>query len=108
MPLPGDTRYASVMIKTFRGKAAAMVFVGEVPKGFPSQIAHLARRKLVALGVAKRLDDLRQPPENRREALVGDRAGQHSVRINTSDVCASFGAMRAHMTSRSWTTIRRL
>jgi addiction module HigA family antidote len=59
-----------------------MVFVGEVPKGFPSQIARVARRKLAALDVARRLDDLRQPPGNRLEALVGNRAGQHSIRIN--------------------------
>jgi len=59
-----------------------MVFVGDVPKEFPSQIARVARRKLVALDVAKRLDDLRQSPGNRLEALVGDRVGQYSVRIN--------------------------
>jgi proteic killer suppression protein len=70
------------MIKTFRGRAAAMVFVGDVPKGFPSQIGRVARRKLVALDVAKRLDDMRQPPGNRLEALVGDRAGQYSIRVN--------------------------
>jgi proteic killer suppression protein len=70
------------MIKTFRGKAAAMVFVGEVPKGFPSQIARVARRKLAALDVAKQLEDLRQPPGNRLEALIGNRAGQHSIRVN--------------------------
>jgi proteic killer suppression protein len=70
------------IIKTFRGKAAAMVFVGEVPKGFPPQIARVARRKLSALDVAKRLDDLRQPPGHNLESLAGDRAGQHSVRIN--------------------------
>jgi toxin HigB-1 len=28
------------------------------------------------------LDDLRVPPGNRLEALKGDRAGQHSIRIN--------------------------
>jgi len=59
-----------------------MVFVGDVPNGFPSQIARVARRKLSALDVAQQLDDLRQPPGNRLEALVGDRAGQYSVRIN--------------------------
>jgi len=42
----------------------------------------VARRKLSALDVAQQLDDLRQPPGNRLEALVGDRAGQYSVRIN--------------------------
>jgi toxin HigB-1 len=28
------------------------------------------------------LEDLRVPPANRLEALVGDRRGQHSIRIN--------------------------
>ena len=70
------------MIRTFRGRAAAILFAGEVPKGFPSQIARVARRKLTALDFARRLDDLRSPPGNRLEALAGDRSGQHSIRVN--------------------------
>jgi toxin HigB-1 len=42
----------------------------------------VARRKLFQLEIAGRLDDLRVPPGNRLEALRGDRAGQHSIRIN--------------------------
>jgi proteic killer suppression protein len=34
------------------------------------------------LNNAQRLSDLRVPPENRLEALRGDRAGQYSIRIN--------------------------
>ena len=34
------------------------------------------------LDAAERLDDLRVPPGNRLEKLSGDRAGQHSIRIN--------------------------
>lgn len=34
------------------------------------------------LDAAKNLDDLRIPPANRLEALLGDRRGQHSIRIN--------------------------
>lgn len=34
------------------------------------------------LNRAVNLADLRVPPGNRLEALVGDRAGQHSIRIN--------------------------
>lgn len=34
------------------------------------------------LQAAVQLDDLRVPPGNRLEALTGDRAGQHSIRIN--------------------------
>ena len=37
---------------------------------------------LVMLDAAETLDDLREPPGNRLEALRGDRAGQHSIRIN--------------------------
>jgi addiction module HigA family antidote len=39
-------------------------------------------RKLVQLDAAEGLDDLRVPPENRLEALKGDRRGQHSIRVN--------------------------
>jgi proteic killer suppression protein len=42
----------------------------------------VARRKLRQLEIAGRLDDLRVPPGNRLEALKGDRAGQHSIRIH--------------------------
>jgi proteic killer suppression protein len=42
----------------------------------------VARRKLRQLEIAVRLDDLRIPPGNRLEALRGDRAGQHGIRIN--------------------------
>jgi len=44
-------------------------------------IEAVARRKLRQLEIAGRLDDLRVPPGNRLEALRGDRAGQHSIRI---------------------------
>lgn len=34
------------------------------------------------LNAAANLADLRVPPANRLEALQGDRAGQHSIRVN--------------------------
>jgi len=34
------------------------------------------------LGDAVELRDLKSPPRKRLEALIGDRAGQHSIRIN--------------------------
>ena len=70
------------MIESFRCKRTALVFLGQVPKGFPSDILSVARRKLRMLDAAIRLEDLRIPPNNRLEALKGDRAGQHSIRIN--------------------------
>ena len=47
-----------------------------------SGIAKVALRKLDMLNAAVTLSDLRVPPANRLEALHGDRAGQHSIRIN--------------------------
>ncbi len=48
----------------------------------PAALVPLARRKLTMLAAAVSLDSLRLPPGNRLEALRGDRAGQHSIRIN--------------------------
>jgi proteic killer suppression protein len=39
-------------------------------------------RKLAILDASESLNDLRSPPGNRLEQLSGDRAGQHSIRIN--------------------------
>ena len=47
-----------------------------------ANIQTVAMRKLAMLNQAARLDDLRVPPGNRLEALTGDRAGQHSIRVN--------------------------
>ena len=47
-----------------------------------SAIVSVATRKLVLLDAAETLEFLRAPPGNRLEALKGDRAGQHSIRIN--------------------------
>lgn len=70
------------MIRSFRSKATAQVFRGELPRGMAPDLARAARRKLLMLDAAQALEDLRVPPGNRLEALRGDRAGQHSIRIN--------------------------
>jgi proteic killer suppression protein len=70
------------MIRGFKNEATQAVFNGESPKGFPSTLLKVARRKLRYLNAAAELGDLRAPPGNRLEALKGDRAGQHSIRIN--------------------------
>jgi proteic killer suppression protein len=56
--------------------------VDRVPRSFSKDLAKVARRKLRMLASVTRLDDLRNPPGNRLEALTGDRTGQYSVRIN--------------------------
>ena len=58
------------------------MWADRLPKGFPADLAKVARRKLRMLAAATRLEDLRQPPGNHLEALAGDRAGQHSIRVN--------------------------
>jgi proteic killer suppression protein len=70
------------MIESFRDKRTAAVFRRQMPKGFPADFAAVARRKLRYLDAAATLEDLRQPPGNRLEALVGRRRGQHSIRVN--------------------------
>ena len=70
------------MISSFQDKRTAAVFLGKSPKGFPTEIADSARRKLRMLDTAKSLADLRIPSGNRLEALRSDRAGQHSIRVN--------------------------
>lgn len=69
------------MIKSFRCAETQALAQGERVKHF-TNIAEVARRKLRQLEIAARLDDLRVPPGNRLEALKGNRAGQHSIRIN--------------------------
>ena len=47
--------------------------------------------RLTQLNAATRVEDLSQPASNRLEALVGDRAGQWSIRINQQwRVCFCF------------------
>ncbi|WP_051050541.1 type II toxin-antitoxin system RelE/ParE family toxin [Pseudanabaena sp. PCC 6802] len=48
----------------------------------PESIWKVAGRKLDQLNAATVVGDLRVPPKNRLEALVGDRKGQNSIRIN--------------------------
>lgn len=69
------------MIKSFRSKDTERLFGRERVKRFRN-IERVARRKLEMLDAATTLGDLRALPGNRLEALVGDRKGQHSIRIN--------------------------
>lgn len=49
----------------------------------PSNVWHIAQRKLDQLNATVSLESLRIPPGNHLEALRGDRMGQHSIRINS-------------------------
>ena len=69
------------MIRSIKDAATARLFADEDVPRFRG-IERQARRKLMLLNNAGNLSDLRSPPGNRLETLKGDRAGQHSVRIN--------------------------
>jgi len=51
-------------------------------KGIGPDVRRAARKKLLMLDRSVSLGDLRVPPGNRLETLKGDRAGQHSIRVN--------------------------
>lgn len=73
------------MIVSFGDRATAALYHGERGKAirkFPSTIRRVALRKLDVLNGAPELGDLRSPPGNRLEALRGDLAGSHSIRVN--------------------------
>ena len=69
------------MIVSFKDADTEALAKGWRVKRFAS-IERVARRKLRQVEIAGRLDDLRVPPGNRLEGLRGDRAGQHSIRVN--------------------------
>jgi toxin HigB-1 len=70
------------MITSFKCSETEKIFYGRFSKKLPQDIQLLAARKLTMLHFSKSLMDLRIPPANRLEALSGDRAGQHAIRIN--------------------------
>jgi proteic killer suppression protein len=69
------------MVKGFRCADTRALFETGKSKRF-SNIAKIATRKLAQLDAANTLEFLRSPPGNRLEALVGDRKGQYSIRVN--------------------------
>ncbi|MGE5567759.1 MAG: type II toxin-antitoxin system RelE/ParE family toxin [Rhodospirillales bacterium] len=69
------------MIRSFRCPDTAALFADQSVPRFRA-IERVARRKLLYLHAAQRLEDLRCPPGDHLEAIKGDRAGQHSIRIN--------------------------
>jgi toxin HigB-1 len=71
------------MIRSFKGKFAEAILQNRTPpKGFPANLAKVARRKLIMIDAADFLEALGSPPGNHLEKLKGNLAGKHSVRIN--------------------------
>ena len=70
------------MIQNFKDKETQKIFERQRSRKLPSDIQQVALRKLRMLNRAETIQDLRIPPANRLERLVGDREGQYSIRIN--------------------------
>ena len=69
------------MIRSFRDARTEALFNDQDVSRYRA-IERVARRKLLYLHQAQRLEELKVPPGNRLEALKGNRKGQHSIRIN--------------------------
>ena len=85
------------MILTFRCKETERIWQGGSSRKFPADILQRALRKLRQLDASQSVEDLRNPPGNRLEALKGGRAGQMSIRINDQwRICFRWGEHDAH------------
>lgn len=77
------SRYTLIsLIRSFKSRESEKIFNRQRSDRLPQDIQQVALRKLRMLNRAVTLQDLRIPPANRLEKLTGDRAGQHSIRIN--------------------------
>lgn len=63
------------MIVNFKSDETKLIFNGFTSRYYPPDIQKIALRKLLLLDAATSLHDLRVPPGNRLEKLVGDRLG---------------------------------
>ncbi|KVD80855.1 excinuclease ABC subunit A [Burkholderia sp. ABCPW 14] len=83
------------MITSFNCRDTEALFNGTRVARFVN-FERVAIRKLQQLHAATDLDFLRIPPNNRLEALKGDRQGQFSIRINDQwRICFKFASGRA-------------
>jgi proteic killer suppression protein len=70
------------VLRSFRDRNTEAIWHRQRSWRIDGPTQRVAWRKLAILDAAETLADLRVPPGNRPEKLRGDRAGQHSIRIN--------------------------
>ena len=70
------------MIRSSADKKTESVFLGETPKGFPTQLYARTRALLTRIEAASDVQDLRFPPSHRLHQLEGSLAGYWSVSVN--------------------------
>ncbi len=73
------------MIESFADRALESLYYSgpsSITKRIPADLHRAIHRRLAYLHNATGIADLRVPPANRLEALRGDLAGWHSIRVN--------------------------
>lgn len=70
------------MIRSFGSKDTDRIWHEQYVHGVDRKVQRAALRKLELIHAAKTVEDLRIPPGNRLERLLGDRRGQYSIRVN--------------------------
>ena len=70
------------MINSFGDSETELIYKGLKSKKLPPTIHNVARTKLRKHAAATEVKDLRIPPGNKLEQLVGNLAGLWSIRIN--------------------------
>lgn len=70
------------MIRNFGDKNTERIWQENYVKSIDRKVQRATMRKLELIHAAQNIEDLRIPPGNRLERLVGDRRGQHSIRVN--------------------------
>jgi toxin HigB-1 len=76
------SRYYKKVIQSFADDTTERVWNRERAPRLGADMQRAAQKKLRQLNAANNINDLRIPPGNRLEKLAGNRAGQHSIRIN--------------------------
>ncbi len=70
------------MIKSFADKTTLAIRQGQRPRRVSVDLYEATRDKLRLIEAVSAVEDLRTPPSNRLEKLLGDRLGQWSIRVN--------------------------
>lgn len=85
------------MIASFADRETEAFWRRGKHRRMPADVQQRAFRKLQLLDAAAGLEFLRVPPGNMLEKLSGDRAGQHSIRVNQRwRICFRWHGGHAH------------
>jgi plasmid maintenance system killer protein len=86
--------HSTITIVNFKAGETRLIFDGFTSRYYPPDIQKIALRKLLLIDAATSVNDLRIPPGNRLEKLVGDRKGNIASASMISGEFALCGPMR--------------